>query len=114
MERAPAVMDLMHADCPSLPDHDRGSRGLAEGDLLTVAQALRLLPVGRATLYQLVEEGQIPHVRVRTAGSHRGRILVERAGLEAYVERLRDGRLARQVHAHVDVDGILRRVRKRA
>ncbi len=88
--------------------------GIAEDDLLTVQQALCILPVGRSTLYQLVEEGQIPHVRVRTAGSHRGRILVERAGLEAYVERLRGGRPAGRIHPRADVDGLLRRVRKRA
>ena len=31
---------------------------VAAGDLLTIRQALVILPVGRSTIYSLVEEGQ--------------------------------------------------------
>ncbi len=83
------------------------------GDLLTVQQVLSVLPLGRSTVYRLIQEGHLPALRVRTSGSRRGRVLIERAGLEAYVEGLRGCRPARRVHPQVDVDGLLRRVRKR-
>ena len=51
------------------------SEPLREGDLLTAAQALELLPVGKSLLYQLADEGQIEAIRVAGAGSRRGRIL---------------------------------------
>ena len=86
--------------------------GIAEDDLLTVQQALCILPVGRSTLYQLVEEGQLPAIRVRTLGSRRGRVLIERAGLEKYVEGLRRGRPASCPVLRLDVDEILSQVRK--
>ena len=88
-----------------------GRPGIAEDDLLTVQQALCILPVGRSTLYQLVEEGQIPAIRVRTIGSRRGRILVVRAGLEEYVRnRLVDRRKPAPI---LDIDAIHRGVRRR-
>ena len=62
---------------------------LNPGDLLTIRQALVILPVGRSTIYSLVEEGQIPSIRVGCAGSRRGRILVARADLEKFIKRPR-------------------------
>ena len=62
---------------------------LREGDLLTIAQALRLVPVGKSTLYALVESGQLPCVRVSGTGARSGRILLWREDLEAFVERAR-------------------------
>ena len=40
-----------------------------EGDLLTVAQALQIVPIGRTTLYSLIESGQLPHYRLQPNGS---------------------------------------------
>ena len=67
---------------------------LSEGDFLTVAQVLRILPMGRSTLYALIDSGQLPHYRVSAARSHRGRILIHRADLEAYIEKSRAGGVA--------------------
>lgn len=65
---------------------------LRAGDLLTVKQARDLVPVGRTTFYELLAEGQIPSHRIRTKGSNRGRILIHRVDLEAFVEKSRDVR----------------------
>ena len=62
---------------------------LEEGDLLTVAQALKILPVGKTTIHDLVNEGALPCIRVGTVGSRRKRILLLRSGLDEYVRRLR-------------------------
>jgi excisionase family DNA binding protein len=84
---------------------------LAPGDLLSVPQALKLVPVGRATLYRLIEDGQIPCYRVGALGSRRGRVLVARADLEAYLARARQA--ATRAPVAPDVDALLRRVRAR-
>jgi len=84
---------------------------LAEGDLLTVPQALRLLPVGKSTLYALCDSGQLPHYRVTALGSRRGRVLLARADLEAFVQRAHHG--AARAPVAPDVDDLLRRVRGR-
>ncbi len=89
---------------------DAGER-LREGDLLTAAQVLRLLPVGKATLYALAAGGVIPCVRVGAPGSRRGRLLFWRADIEAYVEGARQG--ARRAPVGVDADAVLARVRGR-
>ena len=43
-------------------------RDLQVGDLLTVPQAQKLMPVGRSTLYALIESGDLPHYRVGAGG----------------------------------------------
>ena len=86
-------------------------RTLAPGDLLSVAQALRLVPVGRSTLYRLIEAGDLPHYRVSAAGSRRGRILVARRDLEAFVAAARQG--ATRAPTSVDADAVLKQVRQR-
>jgi excisionase family DNA binding protein len=83
---------------------------LGRGDLLTVPQALEILPVGRSTLYALCDSGAIPHYRIRAAGSQRGRILIAREDLEAYLAGARQS--ATRTPTRVDVDGILARVRR--
>ncbi len=87
-------------------------RGPKEGDLLTAAQVLRLPPVGRSTVYQLVDEGRLPACRVRTAGSRRGRVLIARADLEAFLAGARQA-APRAATTRVDVDGLLDKVRER-
>ena len=82
---------------------------LAEGDLLTVAQALRLLPVGRSSIYRLIETGQLPCYRVSATGSRRGRVLLAKQDVEAFIAGARQTRPRAPVR--VDVDGLLRKVR---
>ena len=49
--------------------------------LLKVEEAARLLRIGRNTCYDLIRQGQIPHVRL-------GRIIrVQRFGLESWIAR---------------------------
>jgi len=83
---------------------------LRPGDWLSVREALALLPVGKSMLYRLVGEGRIPAIRVASVGSRRGKWLVERAGLEAYVARLRAATTSREVK--VDVDQVRDRLRR--
>ena len=84
---------------------------LEPGDLLNVRQVLAILPVGRSTLYQLIDEGRLPAIRVRTAGSRRGRILIRRADLSAFVDKCGDTRPC--APTRVDVDKILSGMRDR-
>ncbi len=63
----------------------------APGDLLTVSQVLKILPLGRSTIYGLVARGALPSYRVGAAGGGRGRVLVARADLEAFIEKSRVG-----------------------
>ena len=85
---------------------------LREGDLLSVRQALDLVPLGRSKLYALLDAGEIEHVRVASTGGRRGRVFILRAALEAFVERHRIGATGRRV-APVGVNEILAQVRRR-
>ena len=86
------------------------SSPLERGDLLTIAQALQLVPVGRTTLYALCESGALPHFRIRAPGSRRGRILLARRDLEAFVETARHA--ATPAPTSLDIDTIHARVRR--
>jgi excisionase family DNA binding protein len=89
-----------------------GERGhLAEGDLLTAAQVLKILPVGKATLYALAASGELPSFRVTALGSRGGRVLFHRSDVEAFVQRARQA--APRAPVGVDADELLRRVRAR-
>lgn len=85
-------------------------KALAEGDLLTIPQVQRLVPVGRSTIYKLVESGELRSYRIRGAGSRRGRILVARRDLEAFVDGARQ--TATRAPVWPDVDDLLRKVRR--
>ena len=64
-------------------------------------------------LYQLLAEGTVPSIRVATVGSRRGRVIVVRAGLEAFVASLQAPPVTRPVGhggARVDVDALRVRV----
>ena len=61
------------------------------GDFLTVKQILQILPVGRSTLYDLVQSGQLPSYRVGASRRRAGRILVARVDLEKFVKQSRVG-----------------------
>ena len=84
---------------------------LAEGDLLTVAQALRLMPVSRSAFYRLLDAGEIPSVRLGGVGGPRARVLVLRIDLERFIERRRVGATGRRV-ARVSPDELLTRIRR--
>ena len=84
---------------------------IAAGDLLTVAQALAVLPIGRSTLYALVDSGQLPSYRVSPTDSRRARVLIARQDLEAFVAGARQ--VATRASTHVNVDEVLARVRRR-
>ena len=83
---------------------------IREGDLLTVAQVLRIVPLSRTTGYALVDSGQLPSYRMSAAGSRRGRVLIARADLEAFLAGARQA--ATQAPVRVDVDKLLERVRR--
>jgi len=88
----------------------RESERLRPGDYLTIAQVQEILPVGRSSIYALCESGQLQHHRVRALGSRRGRILVARADLAAYLDSTRHA--ATRAPVRLDVDGLLEKVRK--
>ncbi len=64
---------------------------LDPGDLVTIREALELVPVSRSLLYALVAQGQIPSIRVGRAGSRRRRILIAKADLLVFIEKSRAG-----------------------
>ncbi len=85
-----------------------GAAGLKEGDLLSVRQALALMPVGRATLYALLKSGALPHFRVVAPGARGGRVLVARGDLLDYLAGVRvEARTGRVVP---DPDAIRHRI----
>ncbi len=84
---------------------------LAEGDLLTVAQALRILPISRSAFYRLLDNGEIPCIRLGGVGGPRARVLVLRTDMEAFIERRRVGATGRRV-ARVSPDELLSRIRR--
>lgn len=83
----------------------------APGDIISLSEALRLLPISKGLMLRLLADGSIPHIRVRAIGSRRGRVLIERAGLEGYVATLLQPGAPREVK--VDVDKIRAEVRAR-
>ncbi len=82
----------------------------APGDFLTVAEVLRIVPLGKTTVYSLADSGQLPSYRVSAAGSRRGRVLIAKADLETFLARSRTGppRAATRV-----ADDLFERVRTR-
>ncbi len=86
-------------------------RRLEPGDLLTVRQALAIVPVGRSSLYELLKEGRLPAYRVQVAPGRRGRLLIHREDLEVFAESCRTGGHTAPKKARVDVDDVLSRVR---
>ena len=86
------------------------SEHLAEGDLLSVPQVQRLLPLARSTIYALVESGALPCYRIGAAGGGRARVLVHKADLMTFIERARQA--ATRAPVRVDVDQILESLKK--
>ena len=77
---------------------------LKEGDLLTPAQALRLVPLPKSTFYDLLKDGTIPSLPVRRT------LLIERVVLERFVDGLRLSRPTAPAPVEEDADAILRRI----
>jgi hypothetical protein len=84
----------------------------ARDDLMTVGEVRRALRIGRSLAYRLCTDGTIPSARIASAGSRRGRLVVRRRDLEAYVERLFGNQPPPA--GKVDVDQLLAGVRGRA
>ncbi len=57
------------------------------GDVITVQQALKICPISKTLMYGLIDDGTIPGFRVTSISSPRGRILVRRADVEAFMRR---------------------------
>ena len=83
---------------------------LREGDFLSVAQVLRIVPLSKTTVYALIDSGQLPSYRVSAAGSRRGRVLIAKADLETFLAGARQA--ATRAPTHVDVDQLLKQVRR--
>lgn len=62
---------------------------IAEDQLLTIADAARLLGISRTTAYHWASTGRLPVVRYGTRGAR-----VPRRALDAYIDRLTDEALA--------------------
>ena len=86
------------------------SRTVAEGDVLTAEQARRLIALPKSTFYELVRLGRIAHYRVPSPKGGRALIRVHRADITAFLEGARQA--ATRVPVRVDVDGLLRKVRR--
>ena len=86
-------------------------RRLEPGDLLTVRQALAIVPVGRSSLYELLKEGRLVAYRVQAAPGRRGRLLIHREDLEVFAESCRTGAHTAPTPPRLDVDDVLSRVR---
>ncbi len=84
---------------------------LSEGDLLTIVQALRILPISRSAFYRLLDAGELPCVRLGGVGGPKARVLVLRADIEAFIERHRVAATGRRV-ARVSPDELLDRIRR--
>ena len=85
---------------------------VAAGDFLTVKQVLEVLPVGRSTIYSLVQSGRLRSCRVGATGRRMGRILVARADLDIFIEKSRQVRSVPPTR--LDLDEIHARVRNGA
>jgi len=60
---------------------------IEEGDLLTIAQARRILPLSKASLHRLADAGELLAIRARVSGRARGRRLFLRSSIDDYVRR---------------------------
>jgi hypothetical protein len=81
------------------------------GGLLLIPEVASLLRVSRALAYRLCTDGTIPSARIACVASRRGRLVVRREDVDAYVVRLFAGQAPRA--PRLDVDAIHARVRRR-
>jgi excisionase family DNA binding protein len=60
---------------PAAGDAHRPDAGVPEPDLLTVTEVARLLRVSKMTIYRLIEDGQLPALRIgRSFRIHHGTV----------------------------------------
>jgi excisionase family DNA binding protein len=83
----------------------------AADDLLVVAEVARALRISRSLAYRLCTDGTIPSARIASVGGGRGRLVVRRADVDRYVERIFAERPASP--PKINVDAVVRRVRRR-
>ena len=81
-------------------------------ELVTVGEVARALRVGRSLAHRLCSDGSIPSARIASVGSRRGRVVVKREDLDAYIDGLFSRSKAKPTR--LDVDQILGRVRRTA
>jgi len=82
--------------------------------LLLVPEVAALLRISKALAYRLVRDGTIPSARISCVASRRGRLVVRRQDVDAYIDRL----FAEQAtpvtrSVRLDVDAIHAQVRRR-
>ena len=86
----------------------------AASDLLVMSEVASLLRISKALAYRLCTDGTIPSARIACVASRRGRLVVRREDVDAYIERLFAEPGTRAKHAvRLDVDAIHARVRRR-
>lgn len=83
----------------------------AECELLTLDEVRRILRISKSLAYRLCDDGTLPCARIAALGSRRGRYVVRRSDLQAYLDRLFAAAQPREVP--LEVDAILATVRHR-
>jgi Helix-turn-helix domain len=75
------------------------SSSYSPGDLLTAVQVQQVLPIGRSSLYRLIDAGHLEVVRIPSVGSRSGRVLILRESLDRFISLNRSGRRRAVVQA---------------
>ena len=81
---------------------------LRPGDVLTIAQALKILPIPKSTIHDMIEARDFPAFPVRQTSSGRKNYVVLRSDLEAFLrgkrqDWLRSGPAARGTETPDDI-----------
>jgi hypothetical protein len=86
----------------------------AAKDLLVIAEVASLLRISKALAYRLCTDGTIPSAKIACVASRRGRLVVRRRDVDAYLDRLfaAQAQPAKRI-VKLDVDAIHARVRRR-
>jgi len=87
---------------------------VTSADLLVIAEVASLLRISKSLSYRLCTDGTIPSARVAGVASRRGRLVVRRQDVDAYIDRLfaEPGPRGKRP-VRLDVDAIHARVRRR-
>jgi len=75
-------------DRPLPADEGRGGNAVTSADLLVIAEVASLLRISKSLSYRLCTDGTIPSARVAGVASRRGRLVVRRQDVDAYIDRL--------------------------
>jgi len=82
-------------------------------DLLLVPEVAALLRISRALTYRLIREGVIASARIASVASRRGRLVVRRQDVDAYICHLFAQQAPAARPVRLDVDAIHAQVRRR-